>query len=82
MDLWRDIDREPADVIIEVIAAALSNEEGALARLTDVRRKIDSISAGGLLSVSVKGQDETQAYVSMTDALIALSDEIDQVPEM
>ena len=82
MDLWRDIDREPADVIIEVIAAALSNEEGALARLTDVRRKIDSISAGGLLSVSVKGPDETQAYVSMTDALIALSDEIDQVPEM
>ena len=79
VDLWRDIDREPADVIIEVIAAALSKEEGALARLTDVLRKIDSVSAGGLLSVSVKGPDETQAYVSMTDALIALSDEIEQV---
>ena len=79
VDLWRDIDREPADVIIEVIAAALSNEAGALARLTGVLRKIDSISAGGLLSVSVKGPDESQAYVSMTDALIALSDEIEQV---
>ena len=68
VDLWRDIDREPADVIIEVIAAALSNEDRALARLTGVFRKIDSICAGGLLTVSVKGPDETQAYVSMTKA--------------
>ena len=66
-------------MIFEVIASALSKEDGALARLTDVLRKIDSVSAGGLLSVSVKGPDETQAYVSMTDALIALSDEIEQV---
>ncbi len=76
VDLWRDIDRDPADVILAAITETLAAEAAAVAKLTDALKSIESVSAGSILSVSLKPDEGGLVKVSVTDALLALSEEI------
>ena len=76
VDLWRDIDRDAAETIVAAVGAALASERGAVRRAVGALAGIESVSAGGVLSVSVRGPDGAAAGVNLTDALLALSDEL------
>ena len=78
VDLWRDIDRDAAEVIVAAVASALAAEKGALARVLKSLRGIESVSAGGVFAVSVKRPDGGVVDVSLTDALLALSEETER----
>ena len=75
VDLWLDIDQEPAEVITEAITAVIKGRKGVIKRLAEVLRSVDGISAAGMLSVSVQGPGGLAANVSITDALLALSED-------
>ena len=77
IDLWRDVERDPAEVILAALAAALADERRALSRIARGLAAIESVSAGGVLSVAVRGDDGSTANVSMTEALLALSDALE-----
>ncbi len=77
IDLWRDVERDPAEVIVGALSAALAEERGAMSRVARGLAAIESISAAGVLSVTVKADDGGTTSVSITDALLALSDALD-----
>lgn len=77
VDLWRDIDRDAADVIVSTVGAALAVEGGAVARLGRTFGRVEGVTAGPL-SVAFRGPDGGTSHVSMTEALLALSDEVDR----
>ena len=77
VDLWRERDADPGEVIVEAVAGALAAEKGARRRA--VKRIGDASVSVGSVSVSLGRQDERTAKISTTAALTALSDETGRV---
>ena len=78
VDLWENIERDPAEAIVGAVGDALARERGAVARLLSGLGDVDSVGAGGF-SVSVKREDGSAAGVTIARALGALSEELDRV---
>lgn len=77
IDLWRDRDADPGEVIVNEVAAALAAEKGALRRA--VSRVGDASLSVGSVSVSLGGRDSGSAKISTTAALASLSEETGRV---
>ena len=76
VDLWEDLDRDPADTIVSAISEALADEKGAVSRLLKNLGSVESLSAGGF-SVSVERTDGGVVAVTMARALLAFSESLD-----
>ena len=77
VDLWRERQADPGEVIVEAVGAALAKEKGAWKRL--LKSIGDASLSVGSVSVSLGRQSGGTAKVSMTAALQALSDETERV---
>jgi hypothetical protein len=73
VDLWADRTADPGDVLSSAVRETLASRDGAIRKL--VRSTgIESLSLGGV-SLSLGGE-QTNREVTLTDALVALSDDV------
>lgn len=78
LDLWEDLERDPAETIVATVGEALAREKGAVARLLGELGNVESVAGGGF-SVSVKRSDGGVSDVTIARGLAALSEELDRV---
>ena len=75
VDLWEDLARDPGNVIVDAIRAALSRRDGLVAKLARATgRDLGSVSAGGV-TVTLE-RVGLGADVSLSQALQVLSDDV------
>lgn len=71
-DLWKDLTKDPGQVIVETVREALGRNEGFITRLAK-STGMEKVTVGGLnFSVDKIGLGQD---VDLTSALVALSDE-------
>ena len=75
VDLWEDLARDPGDVIVDAIRAALSRRDGLVAKLARATGlDLESVSAGGV-TVTLE-RVGLGAKVSLSQALQVLSEDV------
>jgi hypothetical protein len=76
-DLWANPTADPGEVIVAAIRAALATKEGVVMRLAKTS-ELSKVAIGGAMNFDLDRVGLSKD-VSLTDALVALSDEIKQV---
>ena len=78
IDLWEDPAKDPAQAIVEAVGASVADEKRAAAKLVRAIGRIETVSAAGMVTVSLRRPDGGVVDVSLTRALKALSETIER----